>query len=187
MREEVKAKRQLCEDAACCVKRKSIVFNFECNTKEIQTEITFESVVTWKKLTLEYRVVLKTLLRTFNEKLSEAEVSETENEPCKDSDYVNENDDSDDGGEANTTPKPSKDAFISYWTLLLILLKKCWFPTFLSPPTIPNFVFKGFQQIVKMKCQEDHERIWKSLPNCNHYSVGNLISATSVLFSAYTY
>ena len=65
-------------------------------------------------MTLEYRVVLKILLRTFNEKLSEAEVSETENEPCKDSDYVNENDDSDDGGDANTTRKPSKDAFISY-------------------------------------------------------------------------
>ena len=36
-----------------------------------------------------------------------------------------------------------------------------------------------------MKCQENHETIWKS--NCKHYSVGNLISAASVLSSGNTY
>ena len=91
----------------------------------------------------------------------------------------------DGGGDTNKTPKPSKVAFVVYWTSLLILLKKCLFMTCLSPPTISNFVFKGSKLIIKMKCQENHETIWKS--NCKHYSVGNLISAASVLSSGNTY
>lgn len=41
--------------------------------------------------------------------------------------------------------------------------------------------------IVKMKCEDAHESIWKSQPNHNRYSIGNLTSAASVLFSANTY
>ena len=55
------------------------------------------------------------------------------------------------------------------------------------PATITNIAFKGYQLIVRLKCQEGHETEWKSQPNCNHYSVGNLATATSVLFSANTY
>ena len=55
------------------------------------------------------------------------------------------------------------------------------------PGTITNLAFKGFPLIVRLKCQVGHETEWKSQPNCNHYSVGNLTSAASVLFSANTY
>ena len=84
-------------------------------------------------------------------------------------------------------PKPAQAAVIVYWTSLLILLKKCLFLTCLSPVTISIFLFKGSQLIVKTKCQEDHETIWKSQPNCNHYSIGNLISATTVRFRTNIY
>ena len=40
---------------------------------------------------------------------------------------------------------------------------------------------------MRLKCQEGHKTEWKSQPNCKHYSVGNLASAASVLFSANTY
>lgn len=46
---------------------------------------------------------------------------------CKDSDYINKSDDSDEGGDVNMTPKPSKAVFIVYWTTLIILLKKYLF------------------------------------------------------------
>ena len=55
------------------------------------------------------------------------------------------------------------------------------------PATITSLAFKGSQLIVGLKCQEGHETEWKSQPNCNHYSVGNLTSAASVLFCANTY
>ena len=41
--------------------------------------------------------------------------------------------------------------------------------------------------IVKMKCEDNHKNVWKSQPNCNRYSVGNLTSAASVFFSANTF
>ena len=40
--------------------------------------------------------------------------------------------------------------------LAINFAQKCLFPTRLSPATISNFVFKGFQLIVKLKWQEDH-------------------------------
>ena len=55
------------------------------------------------------------------------------------------------------------------------------------PATITNLAFKGSQLIVRLKCQEGYETEWKYQPNCNHYTVRNLISAASVLFSANTY
>ena len=38
-----------------------------------------------------------------------------------------------------------------------------------------------------MKCPTGHLTTWRSQPNCNHYSMGNLQSAASVLFSANTF
>ena len=93
-------------------------------------------------------------------------------------------DDSDDGGVANTTLKPSKVLFIVYWTSLSILLKKCLFLTCLLPATTSNFVFKGSQLIAKMKYQEDMNRYG------NHsqiLTITLLVSAASVLFSSNTY
>ena len=46
---------------------------------------------------------------------------------------------------------------------------------------------KRSQMIVKMKCEDNHKKVWESQPNCNRYSVGNLTSAASVLFSANTF
>ena len=178
---EAKAKRQLCEDAILH-QYKVDRFEFECNTKEKQTEITFESVVTCiEKVNFGVHCCIETLSKQQN--VSETETSEMENETCKDCDYVNKKDDG--GVDTNPTLKPSMAAF--YCLLDLILLKKCLFMTCLSPTTISNFVFKGSQLIVKMKYQEDHQLIWKSQPNCNHYSIGNLTSAASVLFDSNTY
>ena len=87
----------------------------------------------------------------------------------------------------NRFTSPSKAAFIVYWNSLIVLLKKCLHSTCLMPATITKLAFKGSQLIVRLKCQEDHETEWKSQPNYNHYSVGNLTSAASVLFSANTY
>ena len=82
---------------------------------------------------------------------------------------------------------PSKPAFIVYWTALLVLLKHCLFPACVLMTIITDIAYKGSQLIVKMKCPEGHTTTWKSQPNFNHYSVGNLTSAASVLFSANTY
>ena len=40
---------------------------------------------------------------------------------------------------------------------------------------------------MRLKCLDQHETEWKSQPNVNHYALGNLTSAASVLFSANTY
>ena len=92
-----------------------------------------------------------------------------------------------DNEEDKQITSPSKAAFIVYWTSLIVLLKLCLHSTCLMPATITNLAFKGSQLIVKLKSQEGHETEWKSQLNCNHYSVGNLTSAASVLFSANTY
>ena len=55
------------------------------------------------------------------------------------------------------------------------------------PAMIRNLAIKRSQLIVRIKFQESHETEWKSQPNCIHYSVGNLTSPDSVLFSANTY
>ena len=69
----------------------------------------------------------------------------------------------------------------------MILLKRCLHSTCLLPVTISDILTKSSQMIVKMKCEDNHKYVWKSQPNCNYYSVGNLTSAASVLFSANTF
>ena len=73
-----------------------------------------------------------------------------------------------------------------YWTSSLVLLKHCLFPACVLTTIITEIAYKGSQLIVKMKCP-GHTTTWKLQPNFNHYSVGNLTSAASVLFSANTY
>ena len=111
--------------------------------------------------------------------------TEAESECCQESDWVDS--DISDNEEDKQITSHSKAAFIVYWTSLIALLKKCLHSTSLMPATITKLAFKGSQLIVRLKCQEDHETEWKSQPNYNHYSVGNLTSAASVLFSANTY
>ena len=79
-----------------------------------------------------------------------------------------------------------KAAFILYWTSLVILLKRCLFPACYLTTAITNVVYKGSQLVVTMKCPDQHQTTWKLQPNCNHYSIGNLTSA-SALFSANTF
>ena len=111
--------------------------------------------------------------------------TETESECCQESDYANS--DVSDNEKDKQITSPSKAAFIVYWTSLIVLLKKYLHSTCLMLATITNLTFKGSQLIVRLKCYEGHETEWKSQPNCNHYSVGNLTSAASVLFSANTF
>ena len=111
--------------------------------------------------------------------------TETESECCQERDYVDS--DVSDNEEDKQITSPSKAAFIVYWISLIVLLKTCLHSTCLMPATITNLAFKGSQLVVRLQCQEGHETEWKSQSNCNHYSVGNLTSAASVLFSANTY
>ena len=112
--------------------------------------------------------------------------TEAESECCQESDDVDS--DVPDNEEDKQITSPSKAAaFIVYWTSLIVLLKKCLHSTCLMPAKITNLVFKGSLLIVRLKCHKGHEREWKSQPNCNHHSVGNLTNAASVLFSANTY
>ena len=97
------------------------------------------------------------------------------------------NSDVSDNKEDKHITSPSKAQFIVYWASLIVLFKKCLHFICLMLATIANLAFKGSQLIARSKCQEGHETKWKSQPNCNHYSLENLKSAASVLFSANTY
>ena len=46
--------------------------------------------------------------------------------------------------------------------------------------------FKGCQLIMSLQCSDDHTSFWKSQPDCNRFSVGNLMNAAAVLFSTNT-
>ena len=112
--------------------------------------------------------------------------SETEdNEENNDDDLHFESNKEDNSQDIAVTP--SKSAFIVYWTSFLVLLKHCFFPACVLTTIITYIANKGSQLIVKMKCPEGRTTTWKSQSNFNHYLVGNLTSAASVLFSANTY
>ena len=192
MREEARAKRQLCEEAVIHQEQVDI-FEFECNTKGTQTEVTLEDLYFQSKS-------LKKIdfgVQCFREDSDEQQHAtlndiETESDNCDESDEseksFEESDISITENEEHpiNTIKPPKAAFIVYWTSLSILLKRCLHSTCLLPVTL-DILMKGSQMIVKMKCEDNHKNVWKSQPNCNCYSVGNLTSAASVLFSANTF
>lgn len=179
-REKASSKRQLCEEA---IHHQELVesFDFECNTKETQT------VPQTTPLKVEIGIQC-TILQHYNDE------KET---PILLSDEVEQDDTDDDYEEESVTlpgefhetlpVTPSKAPFIVYWTSLVILSKRCLFPACYLTTVITNVAYKGSQLIVTMKCQGEHQTTWKSQPNCNHYSVGNLTSAASVLFSVNTF
>ena len=68
-----------------------------------------------------------------------------------------------------------------------MLLRRCLHATCFLPAKIENVSLKGCQLIVSLQCSDDHTSFWKSQPDCNRLSVGNLMSASAVLFSANTY
>ena len=188
MREEARAKRQLCEEAVIHQEQVDI-FEFECSTKGTQTEMTLE-VFYFQSKALNFGVQCFIEDEQQHATLNDIE---TEIENCDESDEseksFNESDISinENKGHPINTIKPPKAAFIVYWTSLSILLKRCLHSTCLLPVTISDILMKGSQMIVKMKCEDNHKNVWKSQPNCNRYSVGNLTSAASVLFSANTF
>ena len=46
---------------------------------------------------------------------------------------------------------------------------------------------KGCHLIVSLQCSDDHTSFWKSQPDCNRFSVGNLMTSAAILFTANTY
>ena len=180
LREEASAKRQLREDA---VENHKLFqrFDFKCNTKGIKT------VGEIMPLKVDIGVQCNIEFTQHEEHYEPALSSESETEANKEDndDLYFENNKEDNSQDIAVSP--SKPAFIVYWTSLLVLLKHCLFPVCVATTIITDIAYKGFQLIVKMKCPEGHTTAWKSQPNFNHYSVGNLTSAASVLFSANTY
>ena len=167
-------------------------FEFECNTKETQTTcigLDFEINKT-PKVDIGVQCCIENIV-VQPHIASEIEISATESETASENETDSENECfrkiQDEESDSAETPKPLKAAFIVYWTSLLVLFKNCLLRTCLSPATISNLVTKGSQLIVNLKCHEGHKTIWRSQPNCSHYSVGNLTNAASVLFSANTY
>ena len=188
MREEGKLKRQFCEDAV--IHQEEVDrFEFECNTKETQTECLdadFQIESTIAKVDFGVQCCIEEINSHQPFILSETEESNDEESEFE-SDYVHNIDDSDNELDEFISPTPSKAAFIVYWTSLLVLLRKCLLQTCILPAKISNIVTKGPQLILNLRCTESHGIVWKSQPNVKHYSVGNLTCAASVLFSANTY
>ena len=178
MREESNTKRQLCEQA---IQHDELVqsFEFDCNTKETQTDMVFEEKsVTKIDVGVQCNIEIQ---EPFHIPLTSSGTGESDNQS---SDEFSE---SEDESPIDPSEKPSKAAFIVYWTSLLILLERCLFPACVLSSAVTSIIYKGSQLIVTMKCQGGHTMTWNSQPNCNHYSVGNLVGAASVLFSANTY
>ena len=130
LREQARAERQFCEDALI---HQELVDNseFECNTKETQTEITLQNFSdyqfethTAKPVDLGVKCCIEILEERPSCTLSMFE-TETESECCQQSDYV-DNDVSDNEEDKQIT-SPSKAAFIVYQTSLIVLLKIVYF------------------------------------------------------------
>ena len=92
-----------------------------------------------------------------------------------------------DNEDSNFESKPPRVAFIVFWSSLLMLLQRCLHPTWVLPANIKRFSLKGCQLFVSLQCSNDHVSFCKSKLDCNRFSVGNLMSAVAVLFSANTY
>ena len=92
-----------------------------------------------------------------------------------------------DNEDSNFQPQPPKATFIVFWSSLLMLLRQCLHPTSFLPAKIKNFSLKGCQLIVSSQCSDEHTSFWKSQPDCNRFSVGNLMSDAAILFSVNAY
>ena len=178
MREETNTKRQLCEQA---IQHDELVqsFEFDCNTKETQTDMVIEETSV-TKIDVGVQCDIGTQ-EPFHIPLTSSGTEESDNQS---SDEFSE---SEDESPTDSSQKPSKAAYIVYWTSLLILLERCLFPACVLSSAVTSLIYKGSQLIVTMKCQGGHTMTWNSQPNCNHYSLGNLVGAASALFSANTY
>ena len=126
LREEAGAKCQLCEDALI---HQELVdnFEFECNMKETQTEITLKNFSYFQFETYTAKLVdfgVQCCTEILEEQTSctlDMFETETESECCQESDWVDS--DVSDNEEDRQITSPSKAAFIVYWTSLIVLLK----------------------------------------------------------------
>ena len=81
---------------------------------------------------------------------------------------------------------PSGDSkFIVFWSCLVPLLTVC--STCHAKAFIRDVVYKGTMLIVRIACSKNHRYAWRSQPSMKGMSVGNLISAASILFSGNTF
>ena len=67
-----------------------------------------------------------------------------------------------------------------------MLLRRCLHPTCFLPAKIKNFSVKVWLLVMSFQCSNDQISFWKSQPDCNRFSVGNLMGAESTLFSTNT-
>ena len=116
--------------------------------------------------------------------------AEYESSNSDESEYHQRENECDDDNSSNTPitdyrKMPSKNAFVVYWSSLMILLKSCLTCSLLA--TVKNVTVKVSQLIVALTCPNNHENIWKSQPTVNRYSQGNLALSAAVLFSANTF
>ena len=118
MREEAKAKRQLCEEAV--VHQEQVDdFEFECNTKGTQTELTLEELYFQSQSLKKVDFGIQCFIEDSDELEHVSNDKETESETCKESDESDEesfqeSDTSINEGHHIVTTKPSRAAFIVY-------------------------------------------------------------------------
>lgn len=75
--------------------------------------------------------------------------------------------------------------FLVFWSSLLPLLKYCL--NCRAKAAIESFFIKGTMLIVNLFCENSHKTVWYSQPNVRGMAEGNLVVATSVLFSGNTF
>lgn len=197
-REETASKRQFCEDA---LHHNKLVesLEFDVNTKEVQTELEYNSVSCMtspevKSVSTQVESIMNDFGVQCNIELLEYagkdEESQSDYESSDESEYQQSEGEYDDESFSDAptncpTVMPSKTAFIVYWSSLVVLFKMCL--TCSLPATIKNITVKGSQLIVKLICPNKHENTWKSQPSVNRYSKGNLTLSAAVLFSTNTF
>ena len=122
LREEARVKRQLCEEAVIHQEQVDI-FEFECNTKGTQTEMTLEDLYFQSKAFKKVDFGVQCFIEDSDEQ-QHATLNdiETESENCDESDESEKSFDESDisitEGHPINTIKPPKAAFIVYWTSL---------------------------------------------------------------------
>ena len=202
VREKTAAKRQLCEEA---LYQNDLVksFEYEINTKEVQTELQCNSVcsMTSPEVASVSTQVSHIDLTIMNDVVTQCDIEpldcvdkveeyQSDYESCDESECHQCESEYDDNSSSDTYSDssmntPSKTAFFVYWSSLILLLRNCL--TCSLPTTIKNIKVKGSQLIVKLACPNHHENIWKSQPTINRYSQGNLTLSAAVLFSVNTF
>ena len=155
MREETNTKRQLCEQA---IQHDELVQNFEfdCNTKETQTDMVIEETSVMK-----IDVGVQCDIRTQEPFHTPSTSSGTEESDNQSSDEFSE---SENESPTDSSQKPSKAAFIVYWTSLLILLERCLFPACVLSSAVTSLIYKGFLKTILIRCVRKISFFYRTSP-----------------------